>query len=153
MKCECEAPGFCPRRNCEVGPARWRLCQIPLPEHAPPQRPQNVGGSLPPAIPKAADVSAIGTYLEQIFLTHLGLSSPCGDCKAAIQRLNQMTADQALTAIDTIVADIVTRAGAKAPTWWQRLAVRADQVLGTGQTDRWIRERVLEAIYRASDPV
>jgi hypothetical protein len=90
----------------------------------------------------------IGDYTHFVFNERVGMSTPCGECSRRISDLNLMTVESVLESLDKIVKDVAGRAAEKAPKWWQRIAVKADQALGLGQTEQFIRECVLEAIRR-----
>ena len=90
-------------------------------------------------------VSHIGTRLSLIIKTRYK-AAPCGQCRAAIARLNTMTPEEVQADRENIIADIASRAAAKAPHWWQSLLVKADQALGTGKVDAMIGGWLDEAI-------
>jgi hypothetical protein len=94
----------------------------------------------------------IGKILQAVFTERIGTAAPCGECSKLIRSMNNMTPQQVCESIESIVADIASRAATKAPKWWQRIAVHADQALGLGQTERFVRECVLEAIRRFEEP-
>lgn len=70
----------------------------------------------------------------------------CGTCKRMVEELNGMTADAVWNDIDRVVANIAERAPQQAPKLWQRIAVRVDQALDLGLTEKKIRGWVTESI-------
>lgn len=90
--------------------------------------------------------SKIGERLQIIIRREIGGSIPCGECKAAISRLNRLTVSDAKKKRAEIIEDIASRARAQAPKFWQRIAVAADRFLRTGETVRRIGLWLDEAI-------
>ena len=90
--------------------------------------------------------SKIGDALKAIIAAENPGISTCGPCSALCATLNNYTSEQATEQIDAIVADMVARAPKKAPKLWQRVAIRIDGVLHTGQTEKKIRGWVERAI-------
>jgi len=91
-----------------------------------PKKPKRIPKTpLPPLKPT---VSKIGTRLARIFAEKVA-AVPCGDCKNAIVRLNQMTVAEVQAGRDKIIADILSRAARATPTWLKGVAISADQFL------------------------
>lgn len=90
----------------------------------------------------------IGDMLHRVFQERHGAKRSCQDCRRAIIRLNDMTADEVLVDQDNIVKDIVSRLSSEAPHLWQRIAVRIDTALHLGQTEIRVRSDLIEAVRR-----
>jgi len=88
-------------------------------------------------------VSKIGTRLSKIFHDKWG-AIPCGDCKAAILELNGLTVEQVQADRERWVKSITGNA-TKAATYWQKIAIAADQFLNLGGTEYVIGQCLDEA--------
>ena len=90
--------------------------------------------------------SNVGTRLKHIISREEPGIMTCGTCKRMVEELNGMTADAVWNDIDRVVANIAERAPQQAPKLWQRIAVRVDQALDLGLTEKKIRGWVTESI-------
>ncbi len=93
-------------------------------------------------------ISNIGDYLKQIIERDpvAGGAIPCGECKAHILKLNSMTIAEIEESRTETISQITERAKAKAPKFWQRIAIRIDSALNIGETERRIDKWLTEAI-------
>lgn len=83
--------------------------------------------------------SGIGDRMKEIIIQKVG-ATPCGSCKAEIEKLNLMTAEQVHAEKHEIAAGIVTRAQEKAPKWWQRWGATLAPGLAEIMVYGWIDE-------------
>ncbi len=95
---------------------------------------------------ETAIVSQIGTRLKEIIERDEEEVVTCPDCLREIERLNRMTQREARNEREQIIAAMVKRADIVAPKLWQRLAIKVDRTLGTGQVAEKIGAWVDEAI-------
>jgi hypothetical protein len=96
--------------------------------------------------------SGIGTALEKIIIRETKSSVTCGACKAEIERLNSMTADQVMQSVIPIAADIVSRAVSNAQQWYQRLAAKIVPAFVANTVRGWIVEACGVALPTQAKP-
>lgn len=97
--------------------------------------------------------SSIGTRLMEIFHRESdGEVIPCDDCKREIIRLNSSTPTEVERDRETIIDGIVQRSQKIAPRFYQRLAIKADTLLGTGRTRAYFNRCLDEAIRTGATP-
>jgi hypothetical protein len=84
--------------------------------------------------------STIGDNLHAIIMRETGNAVPCSECKAEIDRLNMMTAEQVL--LDTIPLSerIVARSAKNAQKWYQRAAAKFLPGMVAARVRTWIVE-------------
>jgi len=163
--CECEMAGHCDRHSVTKSNREHTLCGS-SPKYWNAWEEGRMTGATAPAIPRVLpsstpsvrpDVkrktrlrrkSKIGTRLKGIIAKAEPGVMTCGTCKAMIEELDGMTVKEVRRDMDRIVSDIASRAPQQAPKLWQRIAVRVDQAIHLGRTEKKIRGWVTEAISR-----
>ena len=88
---------------------------------------------------------AIGDRLAQIIKGHRPNESPCAECQAEIDRLNNMTPEQVLAQAKKIASRIVARAAAGAASPIDRLVAAALPSIPTAVVSQWIQQAVQQA--------
>ncbi len=139
MKCQCEFAGYCETHQRNMSELRYHQCKNETGYFAAFQR-----GSRTPVF--AESQIGIGTRLKEIIKRENPGIVTCGDCSTMAAELNQMSREEVLADIDRFVSEIAKRVAEKAPKLWQRIAVKVDQALHIGETERRIKQWVLEAI-------
>lgn len=91
-----------------------------------------------PVIPPLA--TSYGNALAAIIARESGHHIECGDCKAEVLRLNQMTAHQIHLERDAIASAIVERGKTKALRWWQRWGATLAPEIAKRTVLSWIDE-------------
>lgn len=85
---------------------------------------------------------AIGDRLAEIIKGHRPNETPCADCMAEIERLNNMTPEQVVAEAKEIAMRIVQRASVNASSPIDRLIATALPSIPTAVVSGWIMEAV-----------
>lgn len=146
-QCECLTHGFCPRRNCQIASNHWARCQAGHVEtldrlyanaaKAKAAQVPLIYNPVPPAVSSQIR-SGIGTRLHEIIKDRTEHFVPCSACKAEIDRLNTMTAEQVLKEIIPLSERITERASISAHKWYQRAAAKYLPGMVSAEVRNWI---------------
>ena len=125
----------------EVDGIERRLLELAFPAH----------GQVEPAADGASVVctpcqqQAIGDRLAEIIKGHRPNETPCAECRAEIDRLNNMTPEQVLADAKNIASRIVARAAEGAASPIDRLISKALPSIPTAVVSDWIQQAVRES--------
>ena len=89
---------------------------------------------------KVSSVSQIGTYLKGIIEEATGVTIPCSECKAEIERLNELTSPQVLAEIESLALRITERSRSNAQRWYHKIVAALLPELVLFEVKKWIRQ-------------
>ena len=142
--CECAASGYCERRKAYMPIIHFNRCkagELAVLDNFYSQSPTPSPVSVKEEQKKHAKTStSIGTKLAEIIRQKTGYDIPCGECKAEVERLNQMTSDEVLKDIDALAQRITERSQANAQRWYHKLVTVLLPELVEYEIRKWITE-------------
>ena len=136
--CQCDLVGYCERRKASMPIIHFNRCkagEVAVLDDFYAQSPVIIKQEKQPRIS-----TGIGTKLAEIIKEKTGCDIPCGECRAEVERLNQMNSEEVLEDIDALAQSITRRSQTNAQKWYHKLLVAFLPEFVEYEIRKWIAE-------------